>query len=752
MSFLTPAFFVGLLAIGIPILIHLTQKEKKTIIDFPSLMFLRKIPYTSVRRRSIRDIWLLLLRIAALLLMVLAFSRPWFSSKSLAATLPGSTREVVILLDRSASMGYGDRWTKAQAEAKKAADGLSGQDRATLVLFGASAEENVRATSDRVRLTQAIDLAKVGAQATRFGPALRLAQSILAQSAMPRREIVLISDFQKIGWEKQEDIRLPEGATLTPVSVGGTGTADVAVTSVTFARNQFSGQDRVVATAGVVNRSGTSVVDLPISLEIDGHAIDTRKVSIAANATTSVAFVEFTVADQNVRGKITAGAPGAPGASGASGAPGAAADVWPADNTFFFVLSPGRPVSVLIVQPDQAGRDESLYLATALSIGEAPKFDVETMAVSRLSGAQVDKRAVVILNDVSVLPTGGADLLRRFVERGGGLLVAAAEHAKWSESEAASLMPGVLGAAVDRPSGRVGALGYLDYSHPVFEVFRTPRAGGFSGVHFFRYRSIDPRTNRVLARFDDGAAAMVERRIGGGRVIAWSTSLDSSWNDLAVKPAFLPFMRQVASFLAAFQNADAWQTAGRALDLTSRVQAASAVSSEAASAAKAAGQAVAGDTQAAGQAAVSSTQADQAAASRTRIDGVVSTPSGERVSLTDNGRPAFVELGEQGFYTVRLTGDRNAAKPLTVAVNIDPAETDLAAMDPVEFVAKVTGRADAATAARDAASTEVTPADAERRQGIWWYLLLLGAGVLVLEAWLANRLSKGPGIIQSPQA
>ena len=76
MAFLTPAFFLGLLAIGIPILVHLTQKEKKTVIDFPSLKFLRQIPYTSVRRRSIRDKWLLLLRIAALALMVLAFSRP----------------------------------------------------------------------------------------------------------------------------------------------------------------------------------------------------------------------------------------------------------------------------------------------------------------------------------------------------------------------------------------------------------------------------------------------------------------------------------------------------------------------------------------------------------------------------------------------------------------------------------------------------------------------------------------------------
>ncbi len=702
MSFLTPAFFIGLLAIGIPILIHLTQKEKKTIVDFPSLMFLRRIPYTSVRRRSIRDLWLLLLRVAALLLMVLAFSRPWFSAGSLAAKLPGSTRDVVILLDRSASMGYGDRWARAQAEARQVAAGLRGDDRGTLVLFGSNAEEHVRATADRVRLSQAIDAAKVGAEATRFAPALRLAQSILAQSARPRREVVLISDFQKIGWAKQEDIHLPEGATLTPVSVGGGNTSDVGVTTVTFARNQFSGQDRVVATAGVANRSAKPVADVPVSLEIDGHVVDTKTVSLAPNGTSPVTFAEFTVADENVRGRITAG-----GAGGAGGA----GDAWPADNSFFFVLSPGRPVRVLIVQPDQADRDASLYLATALGIGEAPKFDVETIAASKLTGAALDKRAVVILNDTSALPAGAADALTRFVERGGGVLVGAAANAKWSGSEQTALMPGVLGAPVDRPTGRVGALGYLDYSHPVFEVFRTPRAGSFSGVHFFRYRTLDPKANRVLARFDDGAAAMVERKIGGGHVIAWTTSLDGSWNDLAVKPAFLPFVRQVAVFLSAFQNADAWQIAGRALDVTSKVQAAPVGA----------------------------------------VGGVVSTPSGERVSLTDNGRPAFVELGEQGFYTVRLSGARDAARPLTVAVNIDPAETDLTAVDPQEFVAKVTGRADGANAGKEQALADITPADAERRQGIWWYLLLLGAGVLVLESWLANRLSKGPGIMQSPQ-
>jgi hypothetical protein len=729
MSFLTPAFFLGLLAVGIPILVHLTQKEKKTIVDFPSLMFLRKIPYTSVRRRAIRDFWLLMLRIAALLLMVLAFARPWVKQGALAASLPGSTREVVILLDRSASMGYGDHWTKAKAEAKKVADGLSGEDRATLVLFGSNVEENVRSTPDRVRLAQAIDAAKVGAQATRFGPALRLAQSILAQSAMPRREVVLISDFQKIGWEKQEEIRLPEGSILTPVSVATPDTANIAVTTVTFSRNQFSGQDRVTATAGIVNRGPSNAPDVPVALEIDGRVIETKKAVIPKGGTTSVTFAEFTLTDSNVRGKI-----------GIRGGELNKANNLPADDSFYFVLSPGRPVSVLVVQPDQAGRDASLYLTTALGIGEAPKFDVEIISASKLTGAQTEKREVIILNDVGVLPTGGADILKRFVERGGGLFVGASDKAKWSETEQTVLMPGALGAAVDRPSGRVGALGFLDYSHPVFEVFRTPRAGSFSGVHFFRYRTLEPKTYRVLARYDDGAAAMVERRIGGGRVIAWSTSLDGTWNDLAVKPAFLPFMRQVVSYLAGFQNSAAWQTAGRALDLTTKVQASAAV------------------TAAAGQAATAanapqppSTGSGQA---RTKIDGVVSTPSGERVSLTDNGKPAFVELGEQGFYTVRLDGDKpgNSARPLTVAVNIDPAETDLTAIDPQEFVALVTGKALATTDAEKSASNDVTPADAERRQGLWWYLLLLGAGVLVFEAVLANRMSKGPGMIQSPQA
>src|SRR3981189_444783 len=105
MAFLTPFFLLGLGAIAVPVLIHLIQRERKRVVEFPSLMFVQRIPYQSVRRRRIRHWFLLLMRAAAIVLIVAAFARPFFP-KGAAATLAaaGGSREIVIMLDQSASM------------------------------------------------------------------------------------------------------------------------------------------------------------------------------------------------------------------------------------------------------------------------------------------------------------------------------------------------------------------------------------------------------------------------------------------------------------------------------------------------------------------------------------------------------------------------------------------------------------------------------------------------------------------------
>src|SRR5438477_9931069 len=105
MSFLAPAFFLALGAIAIPVLIHLIQRERKRVVQFPSLMFLQRIPYQSIRRRHIHNWVLLLIRLVALALIVLAFARPFLRHQEQVLAATGS-REVVILVDRSYSMGY----------------------------------------------------------------------------------------------------------------------------------------------------------------------------------------------------------------------------------------------------------------------------------------------------------------------------------------------------------------------------------------------------------------------------------------------------------------------------------------------------------------------------------------------------------------------------------------------------------------------------------------------------------------------
>src|SRR6266566_3899636 len=148
MTFLTPAFFLGLAAIAIPVLVHLIQRERKRVVEFPSLMFVRRIPYQSVRRRRIRHWGLLLLRAAAIAMLVAAFARPFLRQGAIAAAAAGGTRDLVILLDHSASMGYGDHWQRARDAAHQAVRSLGQDDHATLVLFSRNAEENMRATTD----------------------------------------------------------------------------------------------------------------------------------------------------------------------------------------------------------------------------------------------------------------------------------------------------------------------------------------------------------------------------------------------------------------------------------------------------------------------------------------------------------------------------------------------------------------------------------------------------------------------------
>ena len=197
--------------------------------------------------------------------------------------------------------------------------------------------------------------------------------------------MILISDFQRTGWQGAEGVRLPDGVVLTPVPIVDNATANVSVTPVSIQRATFSEQDRVTVTGGVTNHGPVAVSNLEITLEIDGRAVQTERINVDQHSSASVTFAAFTPAARDTRGTVQIGA-----------------DALAVDNAFHFLVSPKAPLRIVIAERPGAPRDASLYLSRALALGDAPPFDIAAKSIDALTTDDLQRASVVILNDVPV--------------------------------------------------------------------------------------------------------------------------------------------------------------------------------------------------------------------------------------------------------------------------------------------------------------------------------------------------------------
>jgi hypothetical protein len=689
MGVLVPLFFLGLVTLAVPVIIHMVQRERKEVTEFPSLMFIRKIPFHSFRRQRVRNWLLLILRCAAIALLLAAFARPFFRSAAL-ASVTSTAREVVILIDRSYSMGYDDRWDRAKTAASDVVNQLGPDDRATVILFDSGAQAGSPSTTDRASLLGLIGEAELGSGSTRYGPALKLAEGIFEDSDFPHLEAVLVSDFQRSGLESALGVRFPEGTVMTPITVtsGEVATENVSVDGVLFDREYFSGRERVSVAARVTNRGMGAVDSLDVSLAIDGREIETLAIELPPNDSSTVSFAPVTIGDRPVAGTVRT-----------------RSDLLPTDDVFHFVVSPGQVVSVLIVVNERGESAGTLYLSRALGIGSSPAFDVTTTTVTNFDAGDLVGRQVVVLNGTRP-PIGQAGVkLEQFVRDGGGLMVVAGERSDWS-SDGPDLLPGTFGSPVDR-TGRGAGLGFVDYSHPIFELFSTPRSGDITTARFLRYRLMEAAESAtVLARFDDGNPALLERQLGSGRVLFWASTLDNFWNDLALKPVYLPFVHRLTEYLAEYTPPTPWVSAGQVLNLVKQ-------------------------------------RSLLAEVGLAEVELVAISPSGERIPISQGIRAGFLTTVEQGIYEIHGATTLSES-PLALAVNVDLAESDLTAIDPDELASILTGRVavDRGDAPADVQTRVLASEDLERRQGVWWYLLVVVFVLFVAETVISNRLSR----------
>src|SRR6266508_2842532 len=116
LSFLAPVFLAGAFAAAIPRVLHLLKREPEPRVKFAAVKLLKHAPVEYTQKRHLRELLLLALRIATLVLLALAFARPFFASGG-ATVASGVT---MIALDTSYSLSAPGRFDRAKQLAKEA--------------------------------------------------------------------------------------------------------------------------------------------------------------------------------------------------------------------------------------------------------------------------------------------------------------------------------------------------------------------------------------------------------------------------------------------------------------------------------------------------------------------------------------------------------------------------------------------------------------------------------------------------------
>ena len=636
MSFLTPLFFLGVAALAAPILVHLVRRTRARKIQFPALVFVRQVPQRTIRRRTLQNVLLMLLRCLAILLIVIAFTRPFFSGGSAAksTTAAGAT---VVLIDNSLSMRRENFFAEAQNRADAAIDDARNDEQIAVLSFDKRYAVLNRFTNDKNRLRTAVRSLAVGWDGTDYEQALRGAESLLneVETSGPKR-IVMISDFQAPGWRQANaTFKLANNTQLTTFDVGGNNPApNVAITNVE-ARGVLFGQKYLDNLAVYVsNFSDTPRDHVQVDFQINDQTVEKRDISLNSRDSRVVEFTGFNLNEGANRCTIDI----------------SSGDFAP-DNRFYFTLHRETPAKALIVESAARGRSDSLHLQSALTTNDDLPFTFTLKSTGSVDPASIPEQSLVILNDAGQLNSALADALVRFVNGGGQIIISTGPQtqAESFNQSLQSIAPALLREAVPPKPGESTAITDVKFDHPVFEVFQ--QSGRLAAANVLGYFRSEPRPNAtVLARFEDGSPALIESTTGKGRVLLFTSSLGPSWNDLPLTPLYLPFIHQMVRY-AGTHEANSWYGLGQTFTVKK----------------DSAGTPPAVDTP-----------------GGVRLNDARATPDGE----------VLVTAREPGFYRLRY-----GSQPDFAAVNIDGAEGDFSKLNLQEFIAGVTGGAGAAEGA-----------------------------------------------------
>ncbi|WP_417744896.1 BatA domain-containing protein [Rosistilla oblonga] len=737
MSFLNVALLGGLAAFAIPLIIHLLNRSKFKTLDWGAMHLLDSVVANNSRRVRLEQLLLLLIRCAIPALLAFCLARPVLTGwQSLPGDAPAST---VILLDNSYSMdaigASGTRIAEAVDDTRLIVDSTGkGSDTSVILTGGSPAPMFDTPVFDSKSITDQLPFLDSGRGATSLADSLELGASVVSAMANSRRNLILVSDFQRSDVDALtpaaiEKFRQQIDSQAVPPSItliqrSGDAEQNIAIEDVQLSTRALGVGQQLKVRVRVKNYGVSDVPEARLQFIVDDRLVGVTELAVAGDATAQALFVhKFDAAGSHVlKFEVDAG------------------DDLKTDNQYLAVVDVIDSIEVLMIDGDPSRKpmeSETDFLAVALtpfSLGQMPLADlVETRIVKtdEVDQQTLEWARVVIMANVAKLDDERTAKLQDFVQRGGGLIVFTGNKVDvdWYNRvlhQQRGLFPlpiqGIGGGLDDGDRGaRIVA---QHFEHPALQIFNSGNSGSSELAQadiaqwYVLTKPASASDNRIqavsnkgkadasgidqqastLIRLDSGDPLWVEKPVGKGFVMACATTADADWNNLPLRPVFLPLVQQLVTSIATRGVPASNLTAGETLVALY----------------------------------------DAAAADTTQV---LSFPGNKQRSLrpvADQQRSVirFAGTNQPGLYTLTQPD----APPRHFAVEIDRGESKLETIDAeqLQTLADALG-ADVVT---DGAA--FLALDSSRRHGreIWRLVLFALLGLLFVELFFQQRFSR----------
>jgi hypothetical protein len=733
----------------IPIVLHLLTLQRLRTVELSTYRFLFDSYVQQRRRTQFLEALLAILRMLFVLGLIAMVARP-VAKRVSGLFQGGSGRDVILLVDCSASMNAQAKgqsaFDRAKESAKSVVSKLAADDRVTLVRVTGRPEEVFSQFSTEVNdLQDRIDgLQTSPSRANLFAALTGVFGDERKRPANPLVYFFTdaqVGSFKEIERQKSVAERLlPQGTQFLLVDVGTKESrSNLAVVGNPPPRQRAVAGLPVELKAKVVNASNEPA-DATLTFLINDKEVERQSLKLQPNETVTRKMAPYVPTEAGVlRGRFEV-------------SPSRGTDAFPDDDRHQFTLQVEPKLKVLIVNgapnPDTF-ENETLYLRAALSAERptgkvdlpdptheiAQALDVTEEVESAWSGldearlkTKLDEYAVVILANCGTLHSVSAaayPALRSYVQDGGGLILLPGDKVDPNVYNTAffptppplkeRITPVVMAAATGDPdkAETFRRLARIDFDHPVFAAFNTSAqtdARYFDRVLIkkaFNLTLAAGKDASVLAEYADHSPAMVESRFGDGKVILSSFPANAKWTNLPLNGVeFVPLMLQMVNYAQRRSDAEGPDV-------------------------------VAADDPATFS--VSNVWAP--------VTGVVTDPEGRKTELTFErfgGRAEAIFEGtrSRGYYTAEIHGSRGERHSaiLSFAVNLAPEESDTTRVtqDRVRELlpsAKVTFVDQSAEAKQDA--------DLDTTNELWRYVIYVLFAVIAFELLLATVVGGG---------